>query len=74
MGLLVVGAIDPEAAILRIHIVSQVPQELLVLAEDFSGAADGERGKPAPPYQAARARGIAWGQFHGNRAANSVIL
>ena len=41
-GLLVVGTMDPEAAILWIHLVSQVPQELLVLAEHFGGAADGE--------------------------------
>ena len=54
--------------------VSQVPQELLVLAEDFGGAADGETRKPAPPCQAARATGIAWRQFHGSSAANSVIL
>jgi hypothetical protein len=32
-GLLVVGTMDPEAAILWIHLVSQVPQELLVLGE-----------------------------------------
>ena len=41
-GLLVVGTMDPEAAILWIHLVSQVPQELLVLGEHFGGAADGE--------------------------------
>src|SRR5438067_12095585 len=41
-GLLILGAMDPEAAVLRIHLISQVPQELLVLAEDFGGAADGE--------------------------------
>jgi len=41
-GLLVVGTMDLEAAILWIHLVSQVPQELLVLGEHFGGAADGE--------------------------------
>jgi hypothetical protein len=34
-GLLVASAIDPEAAILRTHVVGRIPQELLVLAEDF---------------------------------------
>jgi hypothetical protein len=38
-GLLVVGAIDPEAAVFRLHVGSQVPQELLVAAEDFGGTA-----------------------------------
>lgn len=43
-GLLVAVAVDPEAAVLRIHLVSQVPQELLVLAEDLGGAVEGEGG------------------------------
>jgi hypothetical protein len=65
MGLLVVGAIDPEAAILRIHVVSQVSQELLVLAEDFSGAVDGERGSPRRHI---RRRGR-----QASRGANSTV-
>jgi hypothetical protein len=42
-GLLVAGVVDPEASVLWLHLVGQVPQQLLVLAEDFGGSADRER-------------------------------
>src|SRR5213080_2993250 len=38
-GLLVVGVVDPEAAVLRLHIRDHVPQQLLVLAKDLGSAA-----------------------------------
>jgi hypothetical protein len=39
-GLMVVGVVDPQAAVLRLHIRGHVPQQGLVLAEDFGGAAE----------------------------------
>jgi hypothetical protein len=39
-GLLIVGAVDPQAAVLRLHVGCYVPQQLLVLAEDLGGALD----------------------------------
>jgi hypothetical protein len=36
--------------------------------------ANAEAGAAISGYQAARAIGVAWRQFHGSSAANSVIL
>ena len=73
-GLLVVGVVDPEATVLRPHVGGHVPQQILVLAEDLGGTADGDRGARRCQGQAARSTGIARRQFQGSSAARSVIL
>ena len=73
-GLLVIGVVDPEAAVLGLHVGGYVPQHLFVLAEDFGGTADGDCGSRRCHGQAARATGGARRQFQGNNAAKSVIL
>jgi hypothetical protein len=73
-GLLVVDVVNPKAAILRFHVGRQVPQELLVLAEDFGGAADGDCVGWRRHGQAARSTAVARHQFQGSNAARSVIL
>jgi hypothetical protein len=42
-GLLVIGVVNPEAAVLRLRIGGNVPQQFLVLAKDLCGAADRDR-------------------------------
>jgi hypothetical protein len=73
-GLLVVGVIDPEAAVLRLHVRGHVPQQLLVLAKDLGGAADCYRVSWCCHDQAARSTGMARRQFQGSSAARSLIL
>src|SRR5262245_45194834 len=58
-GLLVVGVIDPKAAVLRLHVRNQLPQQLLVLAKDFCGAADRDRVSWCCHSQAARSSRMA---------------
>ena len=58
-------AIDPEAAVLRLHLVNHLPQETLVLAKDFSGATDGDCGS--------RRRHIRRRGRSGSRGANSRV-
>jgi hypothetical protein len=48
-GLLVGAVVDPKAAVLRLYIRGDLPQQRLVLAEDFGGAADGDGVGLAPP-------------------------
>jgi len=52
-GLAVISVVDPEAAVLRLHVRGDLPQQRLVLAEDFGGTADGD--------------GVGWGR-HGQAA------
>jgi Reverse transcriptase (RNA-dependent DNA polymerase) len=73
-GLLVIGVIDPKASVLRLHVRNQLPQQLLVLAKDFCGAADRDRVSWCCHSQAARSSGMARRQFQGSSAAKSVIL
>ena len=73
-GLLVIGIVDPEAAVLRRHVVNHVPQQFFILAEDLGSAADRDRVTRCCQRQAARSRGNARRQFQGSRAARSVIL
>ncbi len=42
-GLLVVGIVDPETAVLRAHVGGHFPEQLLILAEDFGSVADRDR-------------------------------
>src|SRR5437773_10779089 len=64
-GLLVVGAVNPEAAILRLHVDRHVPQQLFVLAEDFGGTADGDCGS--------RLRHVRRRGRQGSPGANSTV-
>ena len=73
-GLLVIRVVDPEAAVLRLHVRGDRPQQRLVLAEGFGGAADGDGVGLGRHGQAARAAGAAQRQFQGNSATRSVIL
>jgi hypothetical protein len=73
-GLLVVGVIDPEAAVLRLHVRGHVPQQLLVLAKDLGGATNRYRVSWCCHGQAARSTGMTRRQFQGSSAARSVIL
>jgi hypothetical protein len=73
-GLLVFDIVDPETAVLRLHVGSHVPEQILVLSEDFGGAADRGRVTWCCQRQAARSRGNGRRQFQGSSAARSVIL
>ena len=73
-GLLVVGVVDPKATVLRSHIRGHVPQQLLVLAEDFCGTAECDRVTWCRHGQAARSTEMGRRQFQGSSAARSVIL
>ena len=59
-------AIDPEAAVLRLHLVNHLPQETLVLAKDFSGVTDGDCGS--------RRRHIRQRGQQPSRGANSTVI
>ena len=73
-GLLVVSVVDPEATVLRLHVGGHVPQQRLVLAEDFGGAADGDCVGWRRHGQAARATGIAWRDVPPSNVPNSACL
>jgi hypothetical protein len=73
-GLLIVGIMDPEAAVLRLHVGGHVPQQVLVLAGDLGSAANGDRLTWRCLRQAARSSGNGRRQFQGRSAARSVIL
>ena len=73
-GLLVIGVVDPEAAVLRLHVGSHVPQQLLVLAEHLGGATDRDRVSRCRHNQAARWTAGGPRQFQGSSAASSVAL
>src|ERR1700719_3367650 len=59
-------AIDPEAAVLRLHLVNHLPQATLVLAKDFSGVTDGDCGS--------RRRHIRQRGQQPSRGANSTVI
>jgi hypothetical protein len=71
---MVVGAEAREAPVLRFHVDGDLPQPVLIVAEHFGDAADGDHAARGGQFQAA-SRSFAGGgrQFQGSNSLSCVI-